>query len=188
MSDFRPQAPSAETVFLPIRGVPEYFASRCGQIRTFDRCILSTRIACAGRTLKQRVNASGHCTVNPMTIPKLGLVHRMVMAAFTGNHIDHPCDVHHKDEDKSNNSFDNLVYEDRSDHRRHHALQQMREMANPTGYRWVRRTRGRAGKLGKSFIGQFTFRGKPYWTEVFATAEEASVAVNQLHQEVSNEF
>ena len=174
-------------VALPVPGVPEYFASADGVIRTFDRCSLSNRHKYPGRVLKQRRNASGHCTVNPSTINKLALVHRMVMAAFTGNHIDHPLDVHHLDEDKTNNSIGNLVYADRSEHRRLDSLQQMSSAANSTGYRWVKRTRGRNGKPSKSFIGQFKYRGKQYWTSVCETPEHASIAVNQLHQQIVNE-
>lgn len=177
----------AMQLFLPVKVIPEYFASANGEIRTFDRCSLSNRRKCPGRILKQRQNASGHCTVNPMTIGKLGLVHRMVMAAFTGNHVDHPMDVHHKDENKLNNTFGNLVYQERGDHRRQHARVQMSEVESRTGFRGVVEHRQRDGSFSGRFHGQFSYMGDLHWTPTFGTAEEAYSAVCKLYFETTNE-
>lgn len=174
-------------LFLPIKGVPEYFASADGVIRTFDRCSLGNRRKVPGRTLKQRQNASGHCTVNPSTVNKLGLVHRLVMAAFTGNHIDYPMDVHHLDENKLNNSFNNLIYEKRGEHRRHHARIQMSEAESRTGLKGVVEHRQRDGSFSGRYHGQFNYQGVLYWTPTFGTAEEAHTAICKLYQEVTNE-
>ena len=174
-------------LFLPIKGVPEYFASADGVVRTFDRCSLGNRRKVAGRILKQQQNASGHCTVNPSTISKLGLVHRLVMAAFTGNHVDYPMDVHHLDENKLNNSFSNLVYEKRGEHRRHHARIQMSEALGRTGFKGVVEHKQRDGSFSDRYHGQFNYQGVLYWTPTFGTPEEAHTAVCKLYQEVTNE-
>ena len=175
-------------LFLPVQGVPEYFASANGSIRTFDRCSLDNRRKCSGRILKQRLNASGHCTVNPSTIDKLGLVHRMVMAAFSGNHVDYPMDVHHKDEDKLNNTFGNLIYQKRGEHRRHHARTQMSEAESRTGFKGVIEHKQRDGSYSGRYHGQFNYMGVLHWTPTFGTPEEAYAAVRKLYQEVTNEY
>lgn len=174
-------------LFLPVKGVPEYFASADGMIRTFDRCSLGTRRKVAGRVLKQRQNAGGHCTVNPSTTNKLGLVHRLVMAAFTGNHVDYPMDVHHRDENKLNNRFSNLVYEKRGEHRRHHARIQMSEVRSHTGYKGVVQHKQRDGSFSDRYHGQFNYQGVLHWTPTFGSPEEAHTAVRKLYQEVTNE-
>lgn len=174
-------------LFLPIKGVPEYFASSDGVIRTFNRCSLGNCRKIPGRVLKQRQNASGHCTVNPSTINKLGLVHRLVMAAFTGNHVDHPSDVHHLDENKLNNSFSNLVYQKRGEHRRHHARIQMSEAENRTGFKGVTEHKQRDGSFSGRFHGQFFYQGVWYGTPVTSDAEEAYAAVCKLYEETTNE-
>lgn len=174
-------------LFLPIKGIPEYFASADGVIRTFDRCSLGNCRKMPGRVLKQRQNDSGHCTVNPSTVNKLGLVHRLVMAAFTGNHVDYPMDVHHLDENKLNNSFDNLVYEKRGKHRRHHARIQMSEKENLTGFKGVVEHKQRDGSLSGRYHGQFNYYGVLHWTPTFSSPEEASAALHKLYEETTNE-
>lgn len=174
-------------LFLPIEGVPEYFASADGVIRTFDRCSLGNCRKVSGRILRQRQNAGGHCIVNPSTITKLGLVHRLVMAAFTGNHVDYPMDVHHLDENKLNNSFSNLVYEKRGEHRRHHARIQMSETLSRTGLKGVVEHRQRDGSFSGRYHGQFSYMGIHYWTPVHGTAKEAYSAICKLYQEVTGE-
>ena len=174
-------------LFLPIKGIPEYYASFDGVIRTYDRCSLGNCRRIPGRVLKQRQNASGHCTVNPSTIDKLGLVHRMVMAAFTGNHFDYPMDVHHVDEDKLNNSFSNLVYEKRGDHRRHHARIQMSDAKSRTDIKGVVEHKQRDGSFSGRYHGQFNHKGVLNWTPTFGTPEEVYTAVSKLYQEVTNE-
>jgi hypothetical protein len=175
-------------LFLPIKGVPEYFASANGVIRTFDRCSLGNRHKLPGRVLKQRQNASGHCIVNPSTLDKLGLVHRMVMAAFTGNHVDYPADVHHQDENKLNNTFGNLVYQKRGEHSRHHARIQMSEAESRTGFKGVIEHKQRDGSYSGRYHGQFNYMGALHWTPTFGTPEEAYAAVCKLYQEVTNEY
>ena len=48
-------------------------------------------------------------------------VHQVVMMTFGDDEYYPGCVVHHKDENKKHNTWDNLEVESRSDHSRHHA-------------------------------------------------------------------
>jgi hypothetical protein len=109
----------------------------------------------------------------------------MVMAAFTGNHVDHPMDVHHIDEIKLNNHFSNLVYEKRGEHRRHHARIQMSEAKNRLGLKGVVEHKQRDGLRSGRYHGQFNYQGVLHWTPTFGTPEEAYTAPAHTFQTVS---
>jgi len=86
-----------------------------------------------------------------------------------------------------NNSFSNLVYEKRGDHRRHHAKIQMSEAENRTGLKGVVEHKQRDGSPSGRYHGQFTHMGVLHWTPTFGTPEEAHAAVCKLYRETTNE-
>ena len=107
------------TLFLPVLGADGYFASKHGEIATFDRCSLANRRLYRGKTLKPATTYNGYLTVfvygrGPVK------VHRMVLSAFSDVDISTSLHVHHLNEDRRDNRLSNLEFISKSAHSRHH--------------------------------------------------------------------
>lgn len=78
-----------------------YEVNRLGEIRRIK----------TGRILKGYQGRDGYQRVSLTTngITKPFLLHRLIASAFIPNPMNYPC-INHKDEDKSNNSLDNLEW------------------------------------------------------------------------------
>jgi hypothetical protein len=104
------------TQWKKIEDYPSYEVSKNGNVRSyyFNK---------DPKPLKPSYNADGYATVRLYNNGdwKTFYIHRLVMAAFEG-----PCpdgmEVHHKNENRSDNRFQNLCYIDRSEHMSLHML------------------------------------------------------------------
>ena len=91
-----------------------YQASNLGRLRSLDRWVKSKSGSvrlCKGKILKLYTDKYGYLKVGLSKNNKVKnyLVHRIIAETFLPNTDNLPC-VNHKDEDKTNNSVDNLEY------------------------------------------------------------------------------
>lgn len=93
-----------------------YQVSNYGRVRSRNRITRHNR-QLKGKLLKQKVSKTGYkyVTLQKDRISKCMRVHCIVMLVFIGKR---PCnhDIHHIDNNKSNNSLVNLVYMPNKDH------------------------------------------------------------------------
>lgn len=91
-----------------------YQVSNLGHIKSLDRCVKNSNFSTMllkGKILKLSVKPNGYCyvTLNKNGYAKYALVHRLVAEAFIDNIVGLP-QVNHIDEDKKNNSVNNLEW------------------------------------------------------------------------------
>lgn len=114
-------------VWKPIEGYEGlYEISRDGVIRSLPR--LHTK----GKVIKTSLGSSGYEQVHLSkdSVVKTFMVHRLVAKTFIDNPENYP-EVNHKDEDKRNNSIDNLEWCDRNYNQNYGtAIRRMRDSHN----------------------------------------------------------
>lgn len=90
-----------------------YQVSSLGNVRSLDRCVECNDSIrhYKGRMMKFYKKKNGYLQVNlkRRNLNKQFLVHRLVAETFIPNPCNYPC-VNHKDENKANNSVDNLEW------------------------------------------------------------------------------
>lgn len=96
-----------------------YAVSDCGKIKSYDRIDALGRLKC-GQELSTKRNNRGYVQVHLSANgkQKMKLLHRLVAEAFLENPNNYP-QVNHKDENKDNNSVDNLEWCDNLYNRRY---------------------------------------------------------------------
>ena len=100
-------------IWLPIEGYDFYEVSNLGRVRSLERTVIrknGVKLKVSGKILKPRV-VHGYLRVNLYKngICRDFLVHRLVSAAFLPNPENLP-QVNHLDENKQNNSVENLEW------------------------------------------------------------------------------
>ena len=107
-----------EEIWRPIDGYEGFYeVSNMGFIRSLDRFVSNgsdhKRLR-KGKIIKMWPNSKGYmrCQLSYNNDKKFYLVHRLVAEAFIQK-VDGLSEINHKDEDKTNNSVDNLEWCDR---------------------------------------------------------------------------
>ena len=107
-----------EEIWRPIDGYEGFYeVSNMGFIRSLDRFVSNgsdhKRLR-KGKIIKMWQNSKGYmrCQLSYNNDKKFYLVHRLVADAFIPK-VDGLSEINHKDEDKTNNSVDNLEWCDR---------------------------------------------------------------------------
>lgn len=164
---------------------PEYFANHQGQIKTFDRCEYMPyktgvrKITRKGRLLKPIKMNNGYLYVDFSSrgTTKRMSVHRIMAQTFLEVDIENK-HIHHIDENKENNSLNNLQIIDAKLHCSQHNFK--REFENQTGYRNVHimvpgRYRGSIQRSGKRTI----------YTKIYDDPKEAYDEVKTILQSMN---
>ena len=107
-----------EEIWRPIEGYEGFYeVSNMGFIRSLDRFVSNGsghKRFRKGKIIKMWPNSKGYmrCQLSYNSDKKFYLVHRLVAEAFIPK-VDGLSEINHKDEDKTNNSVDNLEWCDR---------------------------------------------------------------------------
>lgn len=86
-----------------------YEVSNLGRIKTLSRYIRGRKMPEKIKKLEKTKEGYMRIELSKDTIKKKYFVHRLVAEAFIENPNNYPC-INHKDENKTNNSVDNLEY------------------------------------------------------------------------------
>jgi hypothetical protein len=92
-----------------------YFVSNLGRVKSSKRKVKHGRsgfITMPERILSQGIASNGYYTVSLAKdgVHKTHCIHVLVATAFVDGYTNDKCVVNHKDEDKTNNRFDNLEW------------------------------------------------------------------------------
>jgi len=141
---------------------PEYFVTRHGDVRTFDRCEYMPykntirKVHRKGKILNPIKMNNGYFYIDLAICGKKKRIsiHRLVAQTFLGENIKDK-HIHHIDGNRKNNSLSNLEIADPKLHCSEHNLERL--FKNKTGYRGVHkyykdRYRGSIQRSGKKTI------------------------------------
>ncbi len=152
--------------FRAVSGYPNYEISSHGRIRNVK----------SGRILKQAQDSNGYMRISLSFDNKSRMmsIHRLVAINFLDNIDDKSC-VDHKDNDKSNNSVDNLRFATYSENN----MNRIKQSKNK--YKGI-------VKRGNRWRSRITHDGKDMWLGTYDTEQEAAIVYNIKALELFGEF